>query len=166
MGEETSDLAELVAHLRDIVQTLAGKYMRKKDGRVLKGRTITLRVKLSDYQRYNRSRSLPKLVSEERDILPVAEDLLRAVAKDEDVLGGEGRLFEVRLLGVAVSNLENEDRPKDVKPITDFFNPAAKKVGGAAELEQDEAEGDDLVFDTEHDGDEDTLLSQMSQNLR
>ena len=61
----------------------------------LKGRTITLKIKYSDFKQITRSRSLPQPVYDEETVLMVANELL---------LSSEPENKKIRLLGISLSN--------------------------------------------------------------
>ena len=62
------------------------------------GRTITLKIKFSDFTLQTRSKTLPYFVSDKAVILETAKDLLYQDALRESV----------RLLGISLSNLNTE----------------------------------------------------------
>lgn len=70
----------------------------------VKGRTITLKIKYSDFTQTTRSKTLVKFVSSKNEILEVVKELLY-----QDMLKNS-----VRLLGVSLNNLNNEE-PKNLK---------------------------------------------------
>jgi DNA polymerase IV len=98
---------EMIPELEKIAETVSTR-LQKHD---LKGRTITLKVKFSDFKQITRSRSLAVLVSDKDTLLSTVEDLLKS-----GVVEGE----KVRLLGISVSN---------------FNEPALKITGGVIQLE-------------------------------
>jgi len=65
-----------------------------------KGKTITLKIKYSDFKIQSRSRTINKNVNRKKDFLPVIEDLLYKEPLRESV----------RLLGIAISNLNSEEK--------------------------------------------------------
>lgn len=69
------------------------------------GKTITLKIKYSDFTLQTRSKTLPYYVSEKAIILETAKDLLY-----QDILNNS-----VRLLGISLSNLNTDS--KSFKPI-------------------------------------------------
>lgn len=69
------------------------RLMRKKR---LKGRTVTLKIRLADFSTYTRSRTLPDFVDSTLTLKAVAVDLFRQFNR---------RQQKVRLLGVGVSQL-------------------------------------------------------------
>jgi len=80
------------------------KEMRKKE---LAGRTITLKIRLSDFSTFTRSRSLNHATNRTSQIRQIAEQLYTA-------FGRQNRA--VRLLGVGVSNLADKNEQLDLFP--------------------------------------------------
>jgi DNA polymerase-4 len=80
------------------------------------GKTITLKIKFSDFTQITRSRTLPFII---RDF----DTLHRGVTEIRKSLELEGT--RIRLLGVSISNLESED---DNKGQLDLFNESVKTV--------------------------------------
>jgi DNA polymerase-4 len=74
--------------------------------RELKGRTVTLKLKFTDFQLCTRSRSLPHTVADKAEFAKVARALL-----DEQL----PLPLPIRLMGLTLSSLEGEkdDRPRD-----------------------------------------------------
>ena len=66
------------------------------------GKTITLKIKYSDFTLQTRSKTLPYFVSDKSIILETAKDLLYQ----------EKLSNSVRLLGISLSNLNTEDTKK------------------------------------------------------
>ena len=74
--------------------------------RNLKGRTVTLKMKYTDFQLVTRARSLPHPVADKAEFAKVARALL-----DEQL----PLPLPIRLMGLTLSSLEGErdDRPRD-----------------------------------------------------
>lgn len=70
----------------------------------VKGRTVTLKIKYSDFTQTTRSKTLEEFIHLKTDIFPVIKELLYQDELRESV----------RLLGISMSNLNNEE-PKTVK---------------------------------------------------
>jgi len=70
----------------------------------IKGRTITLKIKYSDFNQTTRSKTLEKYISLKKDIFIVVKDLLYQQKLKNSV----------RLLGISIGNLNNE-QPKNIK---------------------------------------------------
>lgn len=72
------------------------------------GKTITLKIKYSDFKIQTRSKTLPYFVREKSVLLKTAEDLLY-----QDAV-----LNSVRLLGISVTNLNINQQKKQEKPVS------------------------------------------------
>ncbi len=70
----------------------------------VKGKTITLKIKYSDFTQITRSKTIAHYVSLKTEILPIIKQLLFQQKLENSV----------RLLGVSISNLDNEE-PKNIK---------------------------------------------------
>jgi len=74
----------------------------------LKGRTITLKIKYSDFKQITRNRSLLKPVNEREIISSISKQLLAATEPEDK---------KIRLLGITVSNFgEIAVKQKTEKP--------------------------------------------------
>jgi DNA polymerase-4 len=85
--------AEMTRELDKIAQTVYNRLQRYQ----LKGRTITLKIKYSDFKQITRSRSFPEPVEDLRTITLTAMALLE---------GTELENKKIRLLGISISNFE------------------------------------------------------------
>ncbi len=94
--EDMTLLRDMEAELERIALTVSDRMRRIET----KGRTITLKVRYHDFERSTRSYSLSRYVDEPEVLYQVARDLLPAT----DV-----HTRPVRLLGIAVSNLDLEE---------------------------------------------------------
>ena len=83
--------------LERLDEIAAGVERRLQRGNV-SGRTITLKIKYSDFSSQTRSRSIDHYISKKEEILAVARELLYQ----------EKMANSVRLLGISLSNLNNE----------------------------------------------------------
>ncbi len=101
IGTETTFLEDLTSFeaLRDVLAELAAKVWRHCEAARMRGRTVTLKVKYSDFQIVTRSRTLPAAAACEGDLGEAGIALLAAFMPP---------LKGVRLLGLTVSNLEDE----------------------------------------------------------
>ena len=72
----------------------------------ISGKTITLKIKYSDFTLQTRSKTLPYFVNDKHIIVDVAKDLLYQ----------ERLKNSVRLLGISVHNLNNEEKTKTELP--------------------------------------------------
>ncbi|MBU0941693.1 MAG: DNA polymerase IV [Bacteroidetes bacterium] len=84
----------MMERLESIAQTLE-KRLKKHD---LSGKTITLKIKYSDFTQQTRSKSLPYFISDKGLILETVKDLLYQ----------ERMKDSVRLLGISLSNLNTD----------------------------------------------------------
>ncbi|BAY20075.1 DinB protein (plasmid) [Anabaenopsis circularis NIES-21] len=100
VGAETSfavnlsDRAVLLHELEQIAQIV----QQRLEQNSTRGRTLTLKIKFSDYQQITRSKTLPNYTRELDTIITTATELFEAVEKENR---------SIRLLGIALSNLEN-----------------------------------------------------------
>ncbi|MDR3713738.1 MAG: DNA polymerase IV [Puia sp.] len=91
--EDLTTPDEMRPELDKITQTVCRRLRRHS----LKGRTITLKIKYSDFRQITRSRSLPERVDDPDTILAVVMELLLST----DPTGKK-----IRLLGVSLSNFD------------------------------------------------------------
>ncbi|OWZ65523.1 hypothetical protein AYX15_02985 [Cryptococcus neoformans] len=105
------DDEEIMATLIDIVEEL-GKDL---DRLQYAGKTITIKYKLHTYENKTRAKSIPKYISSARDILPIAQELLKKELP-----------LRIRLLGVRLSTLKDLTIPD--KGIKGFFKAAESKA--------------------------------------
>lgn len=84
----------LEAELREIALKLSGRLQ----GRKLKARTYTLKVRYSDFRLITRSHSLPQYIDDSDEILGHAVQLLRGVLTENP--------SSIRLLGISASNFD------------------------------------------------------------
>ena len=86
------------------LQGIADEIERRLSHSKIAGKTVTLKIKYSDFSQQTRSKTLPYFVSNAELVLEVVKELLYQDKLKESV----------RLLGISISNLNNE---KDNKPI-------------------------------------------------
>ena len=79
---------------------MAEKVWRHYETRQITGRTITVKVKFADFQQITRSRTLPRPIAGQDEMLETARALLTDVFP---VTKG------IRLLGVTLSSLDDRD---------------------------------------------------------
>ncbi len=96
------DLTELES-MRFEIKRIAKKVMHWMDSQSVYGRTVTIKVKYHDFQQVTRSKTSPELVDTLESLEVITNQLL-------DNLGYSK---PVRLLGVGVSNLNNQSQPGD-----------------------------------------------------
>jgi DNA polymerase-4 len=93
----SSDLAELndqLDALKKIAEEVASRMQKGKH----RGRTITVKLRYSDFTTHTRSRSLEDYTAKTSQIFEVAQDLLRNHPREQ----------ALRLLGISISNLDTE----------------------------------------------------------
>jgi len=95
-AEDLSDRISMLLELEQIAQTLKQRLDRHQTS----GRTLTLKVKFSDYQQITRSRTETAPIGELNDIVNITKALFGAIALEDR---------GVRLLGIALSNLDNSE---------------------------------------------------------
>ncbi|HEY2583793.1 MAG TPA: DNA polymerase IV [Mucilaginibacter sp.] len=95
---------EMEAELDKIAKTVCNRLLAYE----LKGRTITLKIKYSDFKQITRNHSLPAGVNDLETICTTAKQLLAATIPDNK---------KVRLLGISLSNFgEVKPKQKEEKP--------------------------------------------------
>jgi DNA polymerase IV len=105
IGAETSFDPDLEgrATIEQKLEAIAQEVQQRIERNDAKGRTITLKVKFSDYRQITRSRTMLEAVAGKGQVLAIALELLTTV--DLEAQG-------VRLLGITLSNLDIEmDEP-------------------------------------------------------
>lgn len=116
-GKETTfekDISE-PSEIENTLFDLAGRLYTKIEERNIRGKTVTLKVKYSDFQQITRSKTIPVPV--------VSFDRFRAVAYELLHLAEIDR--PVRLLGLAVSNFASDEEYIQLE--IDFFD--SQKLG-------------------------------------
>ena len=101
-GENLSSEIFMEERLQSIAKELEKRLQKSK----ISGKTITLKIKYSDFTLQTRSKTLPYFVSDKNIILDVAKDLLYQ----------ERLRNSVRLLGISIHNLNNEEKTKTDLP--------------------------------------------------
>ncbi len=94
------DLSE-VDDMRFEIKRIARKVMNWMDGHQTYGRTITLKVKFNDFQQITRSRTHPNLIDNFETLESLSDQLLNSFEHTKPV----------RLLGLGISNLNNQGEP-------------------------------------------------------
>ncbi len=122
VSRETTFDADITAarHLQRVVAQLAEQVSSdlRRDGR--RARTITLKLRWSDFATITRSHTLAQPVFDTESVARVADRLLRRILARHP-----GRA--VRLLGVAAGNLEEEQRQLELKSLTDSAEQARER---------------------------------------
>ncbi len=88
---DLTTLKEMQAELHTLTQTVAERLQRYE----LKGRTLTLKIKYSDFRQITRSQSFAAGIYKPEDIQEAAYQLMQAAFREDD---------KVRLLGISLSN--------------------------------------------------------------
>lgn len=88
---DLEELEPMLTEIRRLVEVVARRLQKAK----LKGKTVTVKIRYSDFQIHTRSHSIDEYVDEESTILDIAESLMRE----------KPMKLPVRLLGVGVSKL-------------------------------------------------------------
>lgn len=110
MAEDITMQSQMIIELYHIVLELEQR-LKKAD---FKGKTLTLKIKYSDFKIINRSLTSNKYLVKKDDILPLAKTLLKKV--------DYSAAHPVRLVGLSVSNpqQEEDDKPHWVQGRLDF----------------------------------------------
>jgi len=95
--------------MREEVDAMARTVARHLSEQSIRGRTVTLKIRLAPFRTFTRSRTLPKATCEPDDVAAAALALFAAFERDAPV----------RLLGVGVSSLEHEAGPAPTPPVID-----------------------------------------------
>ncbi|MDR1225371.1 MAG: DNA polymerase IV [Prevotellaceae bacterium] len=104
---DINDIAELATHLREI----ADEVWRRTSQRNFYGRTVTLKIKYSDFKQITRSKTLNGFVNEFNLLWTAALELLNTVDLSDK---------RVRLMGLTVSNIQDIEQPKTYQLKLDF----------------------------------------------
>ncbi len=88
---DLTDIAEMHAELEKIAETVTKRLERHQ----LKGRTVTLKIKYSDFRQITRNQSFPYPINDYQTILDTARHLLAGTSPGEQ---------PIRLLGITLSN--------------------------------------------------------------
>jgi DNA polymerase-4 len=100
----SSDLTEFDVMIAEL-EPLIDKVWRHCEDKVARGRTVTLKVKFSDFELISRSRTLAGAVGSRSELKSVSAELLKALFPMEKA---------VRLLGVSVSSFEQDNEPEQI----------------------------------------------------
>lgn len=102
-SENLSSEIFMLEKLEHIAEEVSKRLAKSK----VSGKTVTLKIKYSDFTLQTRSKTLPYFVSDKDIILETAKDLLYQ----------EKMSNSVRLLGISLSNLNTEDNKKKAKKV-------------------------------------------------
>ena len=92
------------------LDNIATELEKRLDKAKIAGKTITLKIKYSDFSLQTRSKTLPYFVAKKDLILETAKELLYQEKLENSV----------RLLGISLANLNTEDKQKEKKKIIDI----------------------------------------------
>lgn len=120
-ASDIGDAARLISELRHLAAKLAGDL--RGDG--LSARTISVKLRTSDFATYSASRTLAEPVESDRGVAETAVDLLTKLRARHS--------RPARLVGVSLSNLADGRRAEQLA----MFEPGATIDGVAAERERD-----------------------------
>jgi DNA polymerase-4 len=120
LGRRPRSAGEIDVVLMGLVERVTRRM--RAAGRV--GRTVVLRLRFADFTRATRSHTLPQATAETHTILTAARELLAMAAP---MIEGQG----LTLVGIAVSNLENDDAVQLALPFDSWS-------GGALDAALDE----------------------------
>lgn len=101
-AEDLSEKVKILVELKKIAETL----YKRIDKHQASGRTLTVKVKFADYQQITRSKTFENYINSLDLIIDISVNLLETI----DL---EGR--SIRLLGISLSNLENENELQAVQ---------------------------------------------------
>jgi DNA polymerase-4 len=113
VGAENTFFTDLMAlnEVDEALAPLAGKVWRHVARHELHGRTVTVKVKFTDFQQVTRAHSLLHAVSSEEELLSISRDLVRKVLPDPR---------GARLLGITLSGFDH-GMPEDAAQL-DLFD--------------------------------------------
>ena len=103
------DLAELQEQ-KDALRQIAEEVSRRMKKGNHRGKTITVKLRYSDFTTHTRSRSIDRFTDKENEIYTIAEELLEAHPREQ----------AFRLLGISVSNLDTPIEGKGGQLTLDF----------------------------------------------
>lgn len=118
MAEDITMQSQMVIELYHLVLELERRIAKAG----FKGKTLTLKIKYSDFKIINRGMTAGKFLTRKADILPLAKELLKKV--------DYSAARPVRLVGLSVSNppQQEDHRPKWVQGWLDFGDDFWNKV--------------------------------------
>lgn len=93
---DLTTIEEMNAELEKIAKTVNERLLKYQ----LLGRTITLKIKYSDFRQITRSHSLPERVNDLATVLQIAKELLLTTDPEDS---------RIRLLGITVSNFNSNE---------------------------------------------------------
>ncbi|MEH2363421.1 DNA polymerase IV [Nostoc sp.] len=93
-AQDLSDISQMLQELEQIAQIVEQRLEQQET----RGRTLTLKVKFSDYQQLTRSKTMLAPISELSTIFEIAKGLFESIDLENR---------SIRLLGISLSNLDN-----------------------------------------------------------
>ncbi|TRX59469.1 DNA polymerase IV [Fulvivirga sp. M361] len=108
--QDLTQLEQIREQLLHITEILTGRMEHSNT----KGKTLTLKVKFSDFQIITRSKTLTTWIEDEKQIIALFEELLQTLDMNN---------IKIRLLGLSVSNLNHEmkeEEPPGLQLTLDF----------------------------------------------
>ena len=148
----TKDVSSIREMFRCIVEGLSERMAQKN----LKGRTITLKVRLANYVVYSRAKSWSTYTRDGSVLTKIGAQLLQKI--EEEVKSRSG-VWELNLLGMRVSNIETKSSDENNKRIESYFD--AKK---GEKLAGDDGSNENGQGDADILEDEEAILSMMSSS--
>jgi DNA polymerase-4 len=139
ISEETTFERDVASstHVEHVLFRISDSLTRDMRRQNLKGRTVTLKIRLEGFETYTRSRTLPAPVNDTESVRSTACDLFRSFDR---------RGKKVRLVGIGLSNLGELDEPcagqlqlfdeglraggASKKPVSDELLDSMKKLYG------------------------------------
>ena len=97
---------EILGELKNVSDILIARLIKK----AVSGRTMTLKIRYDDFTTYTRSKTFESYVGGDDDIFRLACS----------ILAGEKIEKPVRLLGITISNLEEQDKKNNIQLQLDF----------------------------------------------
>lgn len=108
-ADDLVDYHTIISALEEIADSLQRRIERNETS----GRTLTLKVKYADYQQVTRSRTVAESIYDSSTMMTLAKELLQTTEAEEK---------HVRLLGLAVSNLDCEREESEYVQLTLKFD--------------------------------------------
>lgn len=105
--KDITDKEELLEILSSIAQILADRMTKSKN----KGKTLTLKIKYSDFKVITRSKTLSRSISNFYDINRFGYEIMNPI---------ESHPLGIRLLGLSISNLDNQEKNEHVQLTLEF----------------------------------------------
>ncbi|MEH2108540.1 DinB/UmuC family translesion DNA polymerase [Nostoc sp.] len=101
-AQDLSDVGQMLQELEIIAQIVEQRLEQHET----RGRTLTLKVKFSDYQQLTRSKTMLAPISELSTIFEIAKTLFESIELENRT---------IRLLGISLSNLDNAKQSQAIQ---------------------------------------------------